>query len=183
MSDQYFLIINTTTGEIERKQAIQTSAGAGDANKIARTDASGKFDSTLVPNVTEPTESINAAVTISNREVVNIYDVAGTRNIRKALAADATKPVHGFVETGVSSGNNATVKLAGLVTFSIGSTGIVAADVGEPIFLDASTDGAVTKTPPSTTGQVIQRLGVIIEVDTGGGTFRVDFDPQQTITL
>jgi hypothetical protein len=30
---------------------------------------------------------------------------------------------------------------------------------------------------------VIQRLGVIIEVDTGGGTFRVDFDPQQTITL
>jgi hypothetical protein len=183
MSDQYFLIIDTSTGEVVRKQAIQTSAGAGDANKIARTDSSGKFDSSLVPNVTEPVETIVASSTISNQSLVNIHDVSGTRNVRPALAADATKPVHGYVETGVSGGASATVKLAGLVTFAIGSTGIVAADVGDPVFLSASTDGAITKTPPASTGNVIQRLGTIIEVDTGGGTFRVDFDPQPGITL
>ena len=181
MSGQYFLDINTTTGNLERKTAIDTSSGAGDANKIPRTGADGKLSSSFLPAAGEgSSESIVASENLAAGDWINIHEVSGSRRVRKALASDATKPVHGYVTAAVSSSANATVYTSG-INGSVSTTGFVAADVGKPAFLSAATSGGCTKTPPSAAGNIIQRTGYVVEV--GGSNVRVQFEPTQPITL
>lgn len=180
MSGQFFLDINTTTGEITRRTAIQQSTGATDADKILRTGADGKLDSSFLPaSGSDSSETIQASEALAAGDWVNIHEVGGARRVRKAVAADTTKPAHGFVTAAVSSGANASVYTSG-INAMVATTGFVAADVGKAIFLSAATSGGCAKTPPASTGNIVQRLGFMAEF---GGTVRVKIDMSYLVTL
>lgn len=136
-------------------QPITTSAGAGDASKIPQTDSAGKLDISLMPTgvgaevvVAASSENLTAG------NWVNLYNNAGTINVRKADATTNAKPAHGFVLANVTSPANATVYLiSGQNSATSGKT------VGAKQWLD-TTAGASTETAPSASGNIVQLLGV-----------------------
>lgn len=129
-----------------------------------------------LPGVLATTVSVVAGATLTAGQWVNIYNNAGTANVRPADMTDNTKPAHGFVLSGYASSATATVYLGGPNTaVPVGS--YVAADVGKPVFL--STSGGTTLTPPSTTGNLLQQVGW---VDAVGTTVTVAFSLSPGIT-
>lgn len=147
-----------------------SSAGSGDSGKLPALDGTGKLDSTFMPTgVGADTITATASEALSSGNFVNIYNNAGTPNCRKADATSAGKEANGFVLASVSSSATATIYLRGQNT---GQTGLTAG----PAFL-SSTAGNATGTAPSTSGNVVQRIGVIINSTT------VDFTPGPPITL
>ncbi|MBX0328259.1 hypothetical protein K2Z83_11285 [Oscillochloris sp. ZM17-4] len=178
-SGQYFLDVDTTTGEIVRQTAIQQSTGATDADKILRTGPDGKLDSSFLPSTSDSSETIQASEALSAGDWVNIYNVSGSRRVQKALATDNTKPAHGYVSAAVNSGANASVFTRGINPV-VPLSGFTTADVGKPVFLSAGTSGGVTKTPPGAAGNIVQRLGFVVEV---GATVRVQIDMSYIVKL
>lgn len=157
--------------------AITASTGVADAEKIVATNASGVLDDTLLgaattgasvvvkttpsgtldpsvmpPGVGDDTITVTASEALSAGNVVNIWDDGGTPKARKADATDDGKPAHGFVLAAVAANAAALVYLEGRNTQLSGLT------PGAALFL-STTPGAVTSTPPSTPGNVVQNVG------------------------
>ncbi|NNJ10595.1 hypothetical protein EKD04_009665 [Chloroflexales bacterium ZM16-3] len=175
-----FLDINLTTGVIERQTPITTSAGAGDAGKIPAVGADGKLDPSLMPATGgDSSETITTSEALAAGDWINIHQVSNVRRVRKALGTDTTKPVHGFVNTAVNSGADAAVYTRG-VNGSVPLSGFTVADAGVPVFLSAGTSGGCTKTPPSAAGNIVQRLGFVVEV---AGVVRVQMDVSMIVKL
>ena len=166
-------------GSYTELQPVSTSAGAADATKVAQLDGNGKWDVSFMPTgIGADTQTITASEALSAGDFVNIYNNAGTRNCRKALAADNTKPAHGFVLSAVSSAASATVYVRGLNTMvALGS--LAATDIGKQVFLSPGTSGGITTTIPATASQIAQVLGVI---DAIGATVTVNYS-QNTFTV
>lgn len=136
-------------------KAITSSAGAADAGKIPGLDASGRLDSSFMPaGIGADTQSILASEALAAGDFVNVYDNSGTPNVRKASAADATKPANGFVIAGAAAAANATVYFRGSNT---GVSGLTAGTYA----LSAATPGAVVAlaAAPSATGNTLQVVG------------------------
>ena len=74
--------------------------------------------------------------------------------IGKAIANDTEQKatVAGFVETTKSSGSEVRVITRGIIATS-------GLDTGDLYFLSAASPGAIVKTPPSTAGQFVTRVG------------------------
>jgi len=75
--------------------------------------------------------------------------------VGKASAADGTLEnsiVVGFANVAALSGESLQVAVAGLKSIS-------GLDAGDLFFLSATTAGAITKTPPSSAGQAVVRIG------------------------
>lgn len=141
-------------------QAIAVSAGAGDANKIAMTDSSGRFDSSLMPSgIGAQTIAITALEALVAGDWVNI----AATGVRKADNSN-NRPAHGFVLTAVANAATATVFTAGLNTAKTGLT------AGLQYFLGAA--GVQTTTAPTTAGTIVQTVGVAINAT----TIPFDFD-------
>jgi len=150
MAAQKFL--TDVAGTITEKQAITTSAGAGDANKIVALNASGKLDASLFP--AEQLLVAPASENLAAGDLVNVYDNAGALNVRKATNAAAGKEAWGYVEAVVTSPANATV-------FSGGANdGVTGRTVGIRQFLGV--DGAYTETAPTASGSVVQSVGIAL---------------------
>ena len=83
-----------------------------------------------------------------------LYSRASDGQIGKAIANDTLDKafVAGFVETTVSQGQTARVIVAG----AIANSGL---DAGDEYYLSAASAGAIVKTPPSTAGQYVTRVG------------------------
>lgn len=134
-------IVNSTT----------TSAGAGDSGKVVALDAAGKIANTMMPTgVGADTKLIAASEDLAAGDFVNIWNSTGAK-VRKADATTAGKEAHGFVLAAVTSGQNATVYFEGANTQVTGQT-------PGPVFLSA-TAGLATSTAPSSSGNVVQRIG------------------------
>lgn len=154
MADKY---IHLNNGVPSEKEALVTSAGAADAGKIPGLDPAGKLDETLMPTGVVPeVASIVTSENLAAGDFVNIYDNAGTPTVRKADASAAGKEAHGFVKTSVTSPAAVNVYFEGVNNQVSGAT-------GGPVYLSATTPGGFTSTPPSTSGNVVQRLGIAIE--------------------
>jgi hypothetical protein len=167
MADKY---IYNSSGNLAEKEAKVTSAGAGDAGKIPALDAAGKLDNSLMPvGIGAETKSIVASENLSAGDFVNIYNDTGTAKCRKADAATG-KPAHGFVLSAVTATESATVYLEGTNTQLTGLT------VGE-YFLSGSTPGGAVATPPTTSGYIVQKIGVALSAT------ELSFEPQPSITL
>lgn len=151
-TNKFLTLIN---GVIQRVQAISSSSGSGDANKIVATSADGKLDPTLMPTgFGDDTLAVQASENLAAGDYVNIHDVSGSARVRKASAADATKPAHGFVLNSVTSGNDATVYFEGQNTALTGLT------IGAAYILSPSTPGGVAiATTSLSAGNVYQKLG------------------------
>jgi hypothetical protein len=165
MADKY-VALDTTSGRLKQTEGTVTSSGSGQAGKIVALDSSGKLDPSVVPAGAggESVQSITATEAMDAGAWVNIYNNAGSPAIRKALAQDTTKNAHGFIKASVGAGSPANVYKGGdNDKIPVGSFG--AADIGKMVFLSAATAGASTLTPPSGTGQLIQPLGKIVNID------------------
>jgi hypothetical protein len=97
-----------------------------------------------------PSLSMTASETITAPALVNIWNSSGAK-VRNANASTAGKEAHGFILTTVSSGGTATVYTSGDVT------GLSSLTPGEQYL--ATSAGGVTATAPSSTGQIVQRVG------------------------
>lgn len=133
----------------------QTSAGAGDANKIVALDSSGKLDVSLLPVGVGPDVSlVTASEALAAGDYVNIYSNSGTPNVRKADNSN-DRPAMGFVKSSVSNAATATVYFEGPNDAKSGLT------VGARYYL--GTAGAVTNTPPASPGALIsQFVGIAV---------------------
>lgn len=193
-SSTKFLINNA--GVATEQPALTTSAGAADANKLPALNASGILDDTIVnasttsaadviikagadgkmdtsflpSGVGAATESIVASEALSAGSFVNIWDNAGTSNVRLADASTSGKEANGYVLAAVSSGAVATVY------FSDTNTQVTSLTVGVQ-YLSATTPGAATSTAPTGSGQLVQILGKAISAT------KLVFQPGMPIVL
>lgn len=133
------------------RTAINSSAGAGDADKIVRLDATGRLDSSLLPvGIGADTQNIEAGEALDAGDFVNIFDDGGTIKVRKADNSNDRR-ADGFVLSAVTLGANAEVYFEGTNTALSGLSG------GSRYYL--GTAGDITATPPSTSGTICQFLG------------------------
>jgi hypothetical protein len=164
-------LINNASGDIEQAVALATSAGVADASKLVQTDATGRIDQTLMPvGIAADTKLIEASEALSSGDFVNVWNDGGVAKARKADATTAGKEVNGFVLDAVSSG------VDGLVYFENTNTSLSGLTAGDTYFL-STTAGTVSNTPPTGSGNVVQKVGVALAAT------EITFEPTQTITL
>lgn len=160
MADKPIQLVN---GKLTEVEGTVVSVGAGDAGNIPALDSNGKLDVSVLPTGVGPNvKVILASENIGAGKYVNIYDNAGTPNVRLADNSNS-REAHGFVKDAVTSGNNATVYFEGTNDDLSGLT------IGSRQFL--GTAGGVTATPPTFAGgaQISQLVGTAIsatEIDT-----------------
>jgi hypothetical protein len=150
-ANKYIALIS---GKFKEVFGLVVSAGVADANKIPALDATGKLDISLMPTgvgaevvVAASSENLTAG------DFVNLYDNAGTINVRKGDATTNGKPAHGFVLANTVSPAAATVYV-----LSAQNSAVAGLTVGLDYYL-STTPGGVTSTPPSAAGNVVQLLG------------------------
>ncbi len=164
MADK-FLRIHPTLNVPQENEATVISTGAGEAGDIVALDAGGKLDISVLPTGIGPDVAvIEASEALAAGDFVNIHDVAGTPNVRKADAsqANAAEIAHGFVKDNVTSGANATVYFEGA------NDDLSSLTAGTTYALSATVPGAVVALGSATTtpGQSLQILGVAINATT-----------------
>lgn len=149
--------------------AILDAYSGGDVRVVAAPPTDSLWDDSSIGWVKgqkysqAPTVSAVAGATLTAGQWVNVYNNAGTANVRPADSTDATKPCHGFVLAGYASSATATVYLGGPNTVvPVGA--YTSADLGKAVFL--STSGGTTLTAPSTTGNLLQQVGWVDAVGT-----------------
>jgi hypothetical protein len=168
MADKY---IKNNSGQLAEVEATVSSTGATEAGKIVALDGSGKLDVSTLPTGIGATTKVAATTeNLSAGNLVNLFNDSGTIKARKADASNGRR-AHGFVLTGTTSPNNATVYLDGTIT---GLTGLTP---GAAYYLSGSSAGAATATAPSTAGYISQEIGIALS-DT-----EINFEEQQPITL
>jgi hypothetical protein len=140
-------------GLITEVAATIISVGAGDDGKIVALDATGKIDTSVLPvGVGPDTQAIATSESLVAGDVVNIFNSTGAK-VRKADWSVSGKEGHGFVLTAFTHPTTATVYFEGTDTQVSGLTAGV--QYGDP-----ANPGRTTHTPPSTAGQVVQRVGM-----------------------
>lgn len=158
-NDGKFLTV--TAGGLTQESAINTSAGAADGGKIIKLDAGGKIDSTMLPLEAGSEFDVVASENLSQGDVINLFNDSGTLKARKADATDGTKPGDGYAVEAISSAGTGTIHV-GNGTLTKTSHGFT---LGARLYL-ATTAGAMTETPPSGSGNLVQRVGKVIDANT-----------------
>ena len=162
-------VLRLVGGVFTQVFGVQTSAGAGNAGDIVSLDDTGRIDNSLMPvGIGADTASIQASEALAAGDFVNVWNSGGAR-VRKADATTAGKDAHGFVLAAVSSGANATVYFEGTNTQVSGQT-------PGRVFLQ-TTAGTAGTTVPSTSGNVVQALGVAT------GATSINFECGTPVTL
>lgn len=168
MADKYIELVN---GQMAQREALVESTGAGHAGRIPALGSNGRLDeSVMPPGIGADVKVAEASENLAAGDVVNIWDDSGTERARKADASNGRR-AHGFVLAAVTSSQNATVYKEGTVS---GLSGLAP---GGPCYLSADTAGAVTQTPPSTAGHIVQEVGIALSAT------EMDFEPQRPVTL
>lgn len=143
---------------------VTTSAGSTDSGKLPALDNSGRLDVSVMPvGIGADTKAIATSETLPAGCFVNIYDNFGSFAVRKADATTIGKEAHGFVLSAFTHPTTATVYFEG------NNTAVSGATPGN-IFL-GTTAGGFTVTPPSATGNIVQKIGV----STGATSINCEF--------
>lgn len=156
-------------GRQRLKTALATSAGAGDAGKLVKTDASGRIDMSMMPiGIGPDAKTMVASEAIAARDLVN---VASSGQIRKADASN-DRPANGFVLSAIASTASGLVYFEGIITGLSGLT------VGSRYFLSDSISGSITATAVTAgAGKISQEVGVAISAT------ELSFEPQSAVLL
>lgn len=153
MAAKHYLAI--ISGVIQEVIATVTSAGAGDDGKIVALDGTGRLDNSVMPTGIGPeVKSIVCVGAVAAGDFLNIYNDTGTAKCRKADATTSGKRADGFCLSGYTDGQSVTVYTDGINTQCTGLT-------PGPQWLSTSA-GLCTGTAPSSTGNVVQSVGVAI---------------------
>lgn len=146
------------------------AGGAGSANLIPALDVTGRLPTTMMPTgIGAETVAVEAYGALAAGDFVNIFNDNGVAKVRKADASSAVAPANGFVLEAFASGATATVYMGGLNSAVVGLT------PGKAYL--STTPGQATSTPPTTAGNVVQRIGTIASATL------VNFQPQDPILL
>jgi hypothetical protein len=133
-------------------QAVVSSAGPSDANKLISTNSGGVIDPSLLPAGVElQVQAIQTTENLSAGNFVNIYLDAGNKRCRLADASN-NRPANGYVIAAFTLGNPANVYFSGKNSALTGLTAGVQ-------FLSATIAGTSTATAPSAAGTLRQSLG------------------------
>lgn len=148
-----------------RLNAFATTGGGGDANKPAQLNASGTWPVAMIPTgipvanidgaAGEDKKAVAVGSDVTAGQYVNLYDDAGTLKCRPADNSN-NQPAHGFVKDSVTAGSNVDVWFDGE------NGNVTPTTVGAEQFL--GTSGAITETVPSSSGELVQRLGVALSL-------------------
>lgn len=162
--------LDNVAGEMQQKAAINTSAGAGDAGKIPALDSAGRMSPTMLPvGVGVLVKSIVSSENLAARDMVNVWNDAGTIKVRKA-DANNNMPCHGYVSAAVTSPAAADVYFDGIISGFVGLT------LGARYYL-SETAGEITATPPSASASLVQYIGVAVSAT------EIEFDPADYVKL
>lgn len=143
-----------TSGQVAEVQPVTTSAGAGDATKVAQLDASGRWDASLMPvGITADTFTSTASGALSAGDAV--YVTSGGL-IARASAAAAGNGADGFVLVASLAAAAATIYFEGR------NTGVTGLTVGSRYYLSDVTPGGITATPVSGSTKLHQYVGKAI---------------------
>ena len=138
-----------------------TSAGAGDAGKLAELGANGRFHESMMPvGFGADVRVIEASETLAAGDFVTVWDNAGTAMVRLADASDgAAGQAHGFVRDGFASGADASVYFEGPNDAVAGLT------TGLTYVLSHTTPGGVVALSAGTTTatHILQEVGVAVD--------------------
>ena len=146
--------LDLVTGRPTRVTPLTVSAGAADALKIVQTNSAGQIDGTLLPGGIGPdTVSVMAGSALTAGQQVTIFNNAGTANVRPAIATSLSTESHGYVTAAVALNAMATI------FFDDNNTAVTGLTPGVQ-YLSATVAGGVSITPPSTAGQIVQRVGI-----------------------
>lgn len=146
-----------------------TSAGAGDSGVVVALDAAGRIDSSMMPvGVGADVAVITTSEALAAGDLVNVWNSTGAK-VRKADATTAGKEASGFVLSSFGGATAATVYFAGTNTAMSGLT-------PGPQFL-ATTAGGSTITAPSSSGNIVQRVGFAVSATA------MNFQSQPPVTL
>ena len=169
MAAPKYLKLDPATGLHVEVAGVTTAT----ADSIPSTDASGRLSLAQMPTGVGPElTQVLASESLVAGNWVNFHDVTGVTKARKADATNSSKPAHGFVIDGVTSGDLADVYVDGQ-NIAAAASGLVA---GARQFL-STTPGATTATPPSTAANLVQCLGTAIDGTT------VLFKPEGAIVV
>jgi len=140
------------------------------ANAIPALDATGRLTTAQMPvGIGADTAALEASESLSAGDWVNVWPNT-TSMVRKADATTTGKEVTGFVLAAVTAGNTATVYFEGTNDQVSGLT------PGAMQFLN-TTAGGSTETAPSTTGNIVQKIGRALSATA------VQFEPSNSIEL
>ncbi len=149
-----YLYRDSTSGFVQEAQPITTSGGAGDASKLAQTDASGRFDQSLMPVGVVPDVFVTTA-SGAHSAGDYVYVTSGGLAARASAAAAGNAAI-GFVLAASAPAAAATVYFSGRNTAVTGLT------VGSRYYLSDSTPGGSTLTPVTGSTKLHQLLGYAI---------------------
>lgn len=180
MSD-FYVELDITTGMLRRRQATNTG-GAGQGGRIVALRDNGTLDPAMIPDAQSIIISMVANEALAAGDMVNVFYNGTERRVRKAIATGLSTQAHGFVLQAASAGSPVSVHFSGL-NIAIPRGSVTASQVGQPVFLSASTAGAVTLSPPSAANNLVQQLGFIVHVDTTNNVLHVLFDVQPPILV
>ena len=111
------------------RDGIDASSGAADADKIIKTDSTGRIGSSLLPpGIGETTESIQASEAITAGDLVNVYTDSGNVRVRKADNSNG-RWANGFALSAINSGSSGDIHFGGL------NTGVTGGTAGAPAYL------------------------------------------------
>lgn len=161
--------LQNIAGKIKEKIASVVAT----ADSVVATDATGRIDVSFLPVGVGP-EIILATATesIASGAWVNVYNNGGVISVRNADATTNGKPAHGFVTAAYVSTNIATIYAP-----SNTNTALTGLTLGAEYFLSTTPGAGVATTPPSSSGNIVQRLGVADKVT------EIVFFPYDTIEI
>lgn len=163
--------IQLSNGQLIEVEATVVSTGAPDSGKFVALGADGKLDNSVMPTgIGADTKTLVASENLAAGDLVNVWDDAGTEKVRKADASNGRR-AHGYVLASVTATNNATVYFEDTIT---GLSGLTR---GAMYYLSGGTAGLATATAPSTTGHIVQEVGVAVSAT------ELSFEPARPITL
>jgi hypothetical protein len=113
-------------------------------------DKPGTF--ALLDDISHVGTDFTASEDLAAGDLINIWNDSGTPKARLANGS-ASKQADGFVLDDVASGDPATVYSQGVNDQVSGMTG------GVEQYLSASVPGGITATPPTGSGDLVQRVG------------------------
>lgn len=105
--------------------------------------------------------SVTATETIAAASFVNFVNEAGALKAQLADATDGTKPCDGYATAAIADAAAGTV-IVGRGQVLTGLTGLT---IGADYYL-SETAGAITSTPPSTVGNLVQYIGKALSATT-----------------
>jgi hypothetical protein len=129
-------------------------ATIGNEGYVLTDNGSGNDPSFQPAPTGAPTASILAAGNISAGALVNVYNNSGTANVVQADNTSSATPANGVALNAITNGTSGTITFGPVLV-----TGLSGLTPGQ-LFL--GTAGGVTSTAPSSSGDVVQPVGLAI---------------------